>query len=441
MTAATPARRAALDVLRSVRTGELADRALDGRLDRLPPRDRPWTQELVYGTLRLRGRLDHTLDRLVRRGIDSLEPDVLDVLRLGAYQLLEMGSVPAYAAVSQSVELAKAAGGRGADRLVNGVLQSLARRADEIEFASFEREPAAFLTTWGSHPRWLVERWIARYGADGAGKLVEANNRRPELFVRPIGLDRAAAVGRLAVAGIDAAPVGFAPDALRIEPPARATDALEAVPAIVQDPAAGLVVRYAAVPAGARVADLCAAPGGKAIALAESAGYVVASDVSRERMRRLEDNVARLGGDLPLGEVVADARRPPFRDAAFDVVLLDVPCTGTGTFRRHPDARWRVRPGDLDGLVGLQRSLLDAAAGLVAPGGSLVYATCSLEPEENEDQVNAFLERHASFRPDRAEPADLEPDLVDADGRLRVLPQSHGVDGAFAARLRRTLEA
>lgn len=438
---ATPARRAALEVLRAVRGGALVDRALAGRLDRLAERDRPWMQELVYGTLRLRGRLDHALDRLVRRGIDSLEPDVLDVLRLGAYQVLEMGSVPAYAAVSQSVELAKRAGGRGADGLVNGVLHSLARRAEALEFPSFERDPAAWLTTWGSHPRWLVERWIDRYGTDGARALVEANNRRPELFVRPVGLDRPAALEGLAEAGIAAEAVAFAPDAIRIAPPAGAAEALAAVPAVVQDPAAGLVVRYAAVPPGGRVGDLCAAPGGKAVALAESAGYVVASDISRERMRRLEENVTRLGGDLRVGAVVADARRPPFRVAAFDAVLLDVPCTGTGTFRRHPDARWRVRPADLEGLVALQRRLLDAAAELVAPGGLLVYATCSLEPEENEDQVDAFLERHTAFRADPGATGELEPGLVDGAGRLRVSPQSFGVDGAFAARLRRTLEA
>src|SRR5690606_1236068 len=186
----TPARRAALETLRAIRQGRLADRVLARAQERLAPRDRAWLQELVYGTLRLRGRLDHILDRLVQRGLASLEPDVLDILRLGAYQLLEMRSVPAHAAVSQQVELAKSAGGRGgyqrrglrrvraygavsqgvglaqpaggrgAGALVNGVLHALVRRGGRIEFPDYGRDPVGYLSTWGSHPRWLVERWV-----------------------------------------------------------------------------------------------------------------------------------------------------------------------------------------------------------------------------------------------------------------------------------------
>lgn len=435
----TPARRAALETLRAVRAGELADRALDRMLDRVPPRDRPWTQELVYGTFRLRGRLDHLLEARVRRGLASLEPDVLDTLRLGAYQLLEMGSVPAYAAVSQSVEMAKAVSGRGAAGLVNGVLQALRRARDRAaspldgEYPSFEEDPVAFLSTWGSHPEWLVERWVARFGAEGARALVEANNRRPELYIRPVAMPVEAAGERLAAVGVGAEPVDFAPDALRIPPPASIRDVFDAVPAIVQDPAAGLVVRYADVPPDARVADLCAAPGGKALALSDQARYVVAADVSTRRIERVRENIERIAREN-VGLLVADARWPAVREA--EVVLIDAPCTGTGTFRRHPDGRWRLRPTDLEALVTLQRQILEAAAPLVVPGGLLVYATCSLEPEENEDQVEAFLNRHPEF--EMVPPSDrVEPRLLDEAGRLLVLPQETGVDGAFAARLRR----
>lgn len=430
----TPARRAALETLRAIRQGRLADRVLARAQERLAPRDRAWLQELVYGTLRLRGRLDHILDRLVQRGLASLEPDVLDILRLGAYQLLEMRSVPAYAAVSQMVELAKSAGGRGAGALVNGVLHALIRRGGRIEFPDYGRDPVGYLSTWGSHPRWLVERWVERYGADGARALVEANNTRPELYLRPIGIAVTEAAARLESVGIRTEPVPFAPDALRVVPPATAQEALAAVPAVVQDPAAGLVVRYAAVPTGARVADLCAAPGGKALGLAERAGYVAAADVSFERLERVRENAERIGS-LRIGLVVADARWPAVRTA--DAVLLDVPCTGTGTFRRHPDGRWRVTPVDLPPLVALQREILDAAAPLVRPGGYLIYSTCSLEPEENEAQVEAFLDRHPDFAPAPPPAGVVAPELLDEAGRLVVLPQALGVDGAFAARLRR----
>ncbi|HEX7118064.1 MAG TPA: 16S rRNA (cytosine(967)-C(5))-methyltransferase RsmB [Longimicrobiales bacterium] len=431
---ATPARWAALDTLRAVRGGELADRALARTLERVAVRDRPWVQELVYGTFRLRGRIDWMLDRLVRRGIASLEPDVLDILRLGAYQLLEMGSVPAYAAVSQAVEMAKRVAGKGGGGLVNGVLQSLRRRRDALEFPAFGRDPVGHLSEWGSHPRWLVERWVDRFGAEGARRLVEANNARPELYIRAVCTTADDARARLEAAGIESEPVPFAPDALRIVPPAGAREALAVVPSVVQDPAAGSVVRYAAVPEGARVADLCAAPGGKAVALAERARSVVAADVSFARMARVRENAGRIGG-LSVHGLVADARWPAVREA--DVVLVDVPCTGTGTLRRHPDGKWRLAPTDLSALAELQREILDAAAEVVRPGGLLIYSTCSLEPEENEGQVDAFLERHPEFVPAPPPAGTIAAELLDAAGRLVVLPQATGVDGAFASRLRR----
>lgn len=429
---ATPSRLAALEVLRRVREGELADRALDRALQRLPERERGWTQELVYGTLRLRGRLDFYLDAFVRGGTAGLDPEVLDVLRLGAYQLLEMGSVPPYAAVSQSVELARGAGAGRASGLVNGVLQSLRRRGGEVRFPDREADPVGYLSAWHSHPRWLVERWVREWGVEGAEALVEANNRRPELFLRPLRTSAAEARVRLGEHGVEAEPVPLSPDSLRILPPAGAAEALEAAPAVVQDPAAALVVRYAAVPEGARVLDLCSAPGGKALGMAERAGYVVAADLSFGRLRRVRENAERAGERV--GEVVADARRPPFRPA--ELVLLDAPCTGTGTFRRHPDGRWRITPADLAALAALQREMLEAAAERVRPGGWLVYSTCSLEPEENREQVERFLAAHPEFTSDPAEGA-VAPELLDPEGRLSVLPHRTGFDGSFAARLRR----
>jgi 16S rRNA (cytosine967-C5)-methyltransferase len=427
---ATTARRAAYDAFARIRAGELADRALEAAAGELDPRDRAWTRELVYGTLRLRGRLDHLLGGLARGGLERLQPEVLDVLRLGAYQLLEMGGVPAYAAVSQSVELVRAVGASRAAGVVNGILQNLRRGAGA---ATYPEDPVDHLVAWGSHPRWLVERWVARWGATEARALVEANNRRPELYVTPLGIPAGEAVERLAGAGIAGELVAWAPDSVRILPPATARDALAAIPSVVQDPAAALVVRYAAVPEGATVVDLCAAPGGKALALAERAARVVAADLSRGRLGRLRENVARVGREDRIGVVVADGRRPPFADA--DAVLLDAPCTGTGTFRRHPDGRWRVGTADLAALGALQDALLAAASRVVRPGGLLIYSTCSLEPEENEVRIEAFLDAHPGWGVEPA-PAAVDGALLDRAGMLRVLPQTHGVDGSFAARLR-----
>jgi 16S rRNA (cytosine967-C5)-methyltransferase len=431
----TPTRRAALEALRRVREGALADRVADEEFRGLPPRERAWTLELFYGTLRLRGRLDFILAGRVRGGLDALEPDVLDVLRLGAYQLLEMGSVPSYAAVSQSQELVRTAGAGRAAKLVAGVLHALSRRP-ATEFPDPEAEPARYLETWGSHPGWLVERWIGRWGAREAAALVEANNRRPELYIRPLGVPIEIAAERLLANGIEVERVPFAGTSLRVLSPVPIPAILETVPAVVQDPAAALVVEYAAPPAGARVVDLCAAPGGKALGLAEAASFVAAADLSKRRLERVRENVVRAKLQGRVACVVAEGRTPPFASGSVELVLLDAPCAGTGTLRRHPDGRWRVRPEHLESLTELQRELLDAAAYVVAPGGVLVYSTCSLEEEENELQIDAFLRRHGHWTITPA-PAAIPDEVLDARGFLRVLPQRHGVDGSFAARLRK----
>jgi 16S rRNA (cytosine967-C5)-methyltransferase len=329
----TPGRRAALEILRAFRTGELADRALERVAGHLPSREHGWLQELVYGTFRLRGRLDHLLEQRVRDGLKSLQPDVLDVLRLGAYQLLEMGSVPPYAAVSQSVELVRVAGSPRAAGLVNGVLNSLQRERDRLLFPAAEDRLLDHLASWGSHPAWLLERWLARWSGEDVLRLVEANNTRPDLFVRPIGMDLSEAIERLDEVGIIAEPVAISPRSLRILSPATASMALDIVPAIVQDPAASLVVDFIAPGSGARIVDLCAAPGGKAIGLAGMGAFVVAADLSRRRLHRVRENAERLKIES-LALVQADARAPAFSSA--DVVLIDAPCSGTGTLRRHP---------------------------------------------------------------------------------------------------------
>ena len=421
-------------MFRRVRTGDLADRAFDAATRGLAERDRDWTRELVYGALRLRGRLDYLLGGHVRSGLAALDPDVLDVLRLGAYQMLEMGSVPPYAAISQSVELARDAGAGRASGLVNGVLQSLRRAGPAYTFPDPRRDPVDYLESWGSHPRWLLERWIARWGLEDTHRLVEANNQRPELYIHPLGVSSEDAVARLQAAGLEVEPVAVAPGALRVLPPGSAREALDAVPSVVQDPAAQLVVHYAAVPEDGLALDLCAAPGGKTLALAQRARYVAASDVSPRRLRRVRENVRRLGREDRVGIVAADGRTAPFREA--DLVLLDVPCTGTGTFRRHPDARWRISEADLASLVALQRELIESAADHVRVGGWLVYSTCSLEPEENELQIQRFLAQHPEWEPDPV-PGAVPPSVQTAKGWLEVLPQNTGTDGSFAARLRR----
>ena len=419
----------ALSVLLAVRAGRRLDVAWEASGAATDPR-RGWIRNLVYGTVRLQGRLDHVLGRLTSRPLGELDPEVRAVLRLGAYQILEMDAVPAYAAVSESVALARRGRSRAAAGLVNAVLRRIAGEgAPKSSFPSPESDLAGYLTTWGSHPEWLVRRWIAHFGPTAARRLVEANNREPEVFLRPVGVTVERAARRLAAAGLcDPAPT---PSSwIRLRRGADPGAALATVPSVIQDPAASLVADYAAPPPGALVADLCAAPGGKALALSERARAVVAGDRSPLRLARVVEGARRL--DAPVWAVAADARFPPLRGA--DVVVVDAPCSGTGTIRRHPDARWRLREDHIDELVAVQRDILEGAVAAVPRGGLLVYATCALEPEENWGQVKRFLARHPSFR---VEPAGIPERHVDGRGCLAVLPQESGFDGAFAARLRR----
>ncbi len=368
----------------------------------------------------------------VKGGLGRLDPDVLEVLRLGVYQLLYMDGVPVYAAISQAVDQTRAVAGKGASGLANAVLRRVAEAgAEPALFPSLVAEPARYFRTWGSHPGWLVDRWLARWDVPSVDRLVTGNNGRPSLTLVPLRTSAKEAVAALVAAGAEATAVGRGTECVELAPGTDVRRALSVVDGMIQDPAAHLVTRYAEVAEGMCVADLCAAPGGKAVALAETATYTVAGDRSRLRLKRVRENLRRTGSRI--GLMVADAAAPPIRPV--DAVLVDAPCSGTGTLRRHPDGRWRLSADDIDTLVVLQRRLLDGAAPAVKVGGILIYSTCTLEPEENEEQVAAFLGRHPRFR---LEPSGAVPaHYLDASGHLYVLPQDSGFDGAFAARLRR----
>lgn len=402
--------------------------------DTLEPRERAFAHELAYGTTRLRARIDGLIAPHVSRPLVDVDSPVLELLRIGTYQIHYMDSVPAYAAVSATVDQAREEVGRRPTGFVNAILRKVAldppqppARIDSVEA----------LSGWGSHPEWLVRRWLSRYTADQVRRLVEHDNRRPSTCLVPLGMASDDARAVLATHGIEAEfAAGWSP-CLRLAGGTSVADALRVLPAsIVQDPASNLVVRYADVSSGTIVADLCAAPGGKSLALSDRAARIIAADRSESRIRMLKDNALRTGRRLDL--VVADAVRPPLNTV--DAVLLDAPCTGTGTLARHPDARWRLTPEAIGEMAVLQARMLDAAAELVRPGGLLVYSTCTLEPEENEERVTEFLRAHGDFAlepSDAVDRRDADQGFVDSAGYLRVEPWRSGYDGSFAARLRK----
>jgi 16S rRNA (cytosine967-C5)-methyltransferase len=266
--------------------------------------------------------------------------------------------------------------------------------------------------------------------------LLEANNREAPLVARPYHVVREQLEAMLESVGIRVSEAPLARDSIVLS--SQVSSFTELGPFRqglfhLQDPGSTLVTQYACVPTGAAVADLCAAPGGKSVELSRGASNVFASDLSFARVQRIIENAKRLEIDA-MHTYVADARFPAIRPV--DLVLVDAPCTGTGTFRRHPDARWRLKISDIAVMAALQRSILRAAATVVKPGGLLVYSTCSLEPEENDEQIDHFLANNPGWRIDPP-PDGAIPSAVLDNGLLRVLPQRHGTDGAFAARLRR----
>lgn len=423
------ARRAALKVLAQVREGRPFAAALDRAVKGLKDPDRRLAHEMAAGVLRRQDALDARIAPLVPRGWTKVTPRLKDVLRLGAFQLTALDRVPAHAAVGTSVALAKEAGGPRAGGFVNAVLRHL----DGVPPAPGEAgSPGARLAAAFSHPRWLVDRWVARYGPEATERLLRWNDTRPRLVLQPARASLEELERRWRAAGIPVEPApygaGLVTDRRRPQDlPGYAQGAF-----VVQDPAQALLAWYADIPPGVTVYDASAAPGGKTVALGRQGARVVAADRSRPRTRRLAENLRRAGSGREY-PVVADARQPPVRP--LPVVLLDAPCLGTGSFARHPDARRRVRPEALASLTGLQGELLDTAADTVAPGGLLLYATCSLEPEENEDQIARFLARHPEFV---REPSELfPPALLSPEGDLMILPQRDQMDGAYAARLRR----
>jgi len=431
-------------LLRAETTDAYADLLLESLIDRagLDARDRGLATELTLGTLRWQRRLDWALARVSRRPLDDLAPWVRALLRLTAYQLAFLDRIPPWAAVHEAGELAKRRRSAGAAAFVNGVLRTIASepRPWPVPTAA---DPVEALALRASHPTWLVRRWWARYGPAETEALALAMSEAPPVVVRvnTLRMPVAMAAAALRRAGVAAEPTRFAPEGLSLE---RAGDLRGLAPlregsVAVQDEAAILVGHALGPKPGQTVADVCAAPGTKTThlaALMENRGRIVAADSHAGRLGLLRAACARVGATI-VEPRVADARAlAGDLGPVCDGVLVDAPCSNLGVLRRNPDGKWRRRPDDFATLVPAQAAILEAAAALVRPGGVLVYATCSLEPEENEAVVAGLRARRPDFLPDPLPPAVSET-CREASSVLRMTPHRHGSDGFTAHRLRR----
>ncbi len=431
-------REQALRVLRSCEQGGFADDLLSEAREAFAPRDNAFIRELVYGVLRNRSCLDWYLNRFSSRPVVKTDGWTRNILRLAAYQLAFLDKVPASAAVDTAVELAKQFGKKPG--YVNGLLRALGRSEDAVPCAG-PHDPLERLAVRYSHPRWLVRRWASRLGQARAEEILRENNRPAPLVVRTNRLrtSREELRASLEAEGAVVRETGCAPAGIVIvsSPGLRSHRAFAQGWFVVQDEAAQLVGLLAAPRPGDAVLDACAAPGGKTTHLAEmmqDQGTLVALESDPKRTDRIRDNCARLG-ITAVRPVTGDAAI--YREGAYDTILVDAPCSGLGVLRRHPDGRWTKIENTIRERAILQQRILENCAQLLRPGGALVYATCTTEPEENEDVVKAFLADHRDFRLD--DPLPFLPlaaaGLVDAEGFLRTFPNAPEMDGFFGARV------
>ena len=434
------ARKEALSVLTACRVrGAWADAALNAHLERLSPADAGLCSRIVYGVIQNETLLDFYLSGFCSQKLDHLQPPLADVLRIGAYQILFLDRVPDSAAVHTSVELAKGAGRGQAAGLVNAVLRRLCREKEALP-AIPDRDEARYLSIRYSHPKWLVKRLLAMLGRAGAEAFLKNSNSLPPAAAQVNRCRCTAAEAQRALAGegVQAEEHPWLPDCLLL----RGTGDLERLRAFrdgmiyIQDPAARLAVMAAGLRPGDRVLDVCAAPGGKSFAAAIAMGdrgEILSCDLYENKLRRIREGAARLGL-TSIHPQAADGRA--FREdwaESFDCVLVDAPCSGLGILRKKPDIR-RKKADGLFALPVVQSAILDNAARYVRPGGTLLYSTCTILPEENEEVTDAFLGAHPEFSRERF---SLPSPIGSAEGQTTLWPHLHDTDGFYICRMTR----
>ena len=417
----------------------------EGELSR---RDTALTSALVYGVVRWRGRLDWIIGHFSQTPLPRINPVVMNILRLGVFQLLHLDRIPDSAAVNTSVELAKANTKPHLANFVNGILRAVARGHEEVPFPSKRKDPVYALSKRKSMPVWLLARWMKRHGHDGAAALCDRINAIPAITLRANTLktDREALMAALAPLAAKVAPLPHSPAAVALEAPEKRIPELPPFQEgwfQVQDEAAQLVAYHLAPKPGETVLDACAGLGGKTGHLAqlmENRGAITALDHDGRKLDKLSLEMKRLGVDI-VSTAVHDLeeRLPGDKFGPFDRILLDAPCSGLGVLQRNPDSKWAVQKKNLERYRSRQLRFMERMAKRLKPGGTLVYAVCSTEPEENERVVEAFLSKFENFAVDICpkEMPEGAASLMDEKGYVRTFPHLHDMDGFFSVRLRK----
>jgi 16S rRNA (cytosine967-C5)-methyltransferase len=408
--------------------------------------DRAFLTELTYGVLRWRGRLDWIIHHFSNIPLEKIEPVMLNALRLGLYQIFFLSKTPASAAVNESVELAKEARGKGGGGFVNAILRSAVREKETIPYPNEHQEPALHIAVTQSHPSWLVQRWIEELGVEETLKVCVANNRIPALTLRTntLKIKREDLIEELTKRGLRPTPTPFSDDGILLKngPPVSELPFLKEGFFVIQDEASQLVSLIMDPRSGEKILDACAAPGGKTTHIAQrmrNLGEIYALDLRQKKLKQITEGCKRLGIEIvrtAIGDAVDPLPVPG--EVKFDRVLADAPCSGFGTLRRNPDLKWRREKEDLKRLSQLQLAILKNLSGYVSEGGVLVYSTCTVFHEENEDVVETFLSEHRAFKLDSL--VEVLPEKCHffiKKGYFKTFPPADELDGFFAARLRR----
>ena len=429
------ARTASVDLLIDFDENESLDYSLANELD---SRQRAQVREYVQNILRRLSYLDFMIGEFSSIGIDEMKPVLKNILRLGVYEMLFMPGTPDYASINEAVEIAKAKMGGKSGDLVNAILRNIQRDIKTLPKPAFKDRTKLIATTF-SHPEWMVKRWVDRFGEREAFQLMQANNKRPDYYIRVNNLRTKTSnfVLRMEKMGIEFEESDWLPDYYKVDSvaPFIQKDLMKKGFVIVQDIAAGFAPMILEPSPGEEIYDICAAPGTKSIVIAnlmEGEGSITAVDLNPKRLQLLAESALNYGAEM-IKIRGGDARNLDLKLA--DGVLLDAPCTGTGVLSKRADLRWRRTEEDLAEAVKLQAELLDEAANHVKRGGRLVYSTCSLEPEENWEQIEKFLDTYDNFEP---EPLDefLPEEVLAEDGlAYQTFPHVHGCDGHFGVRL------
>lgn len=427
--------------------GLFAEPLLDQALSRgvlTDGHDRRLLTEIVYGTLRMRGLIDWVIVSFYKGDPAAMNSDVRNILRTALYQFFFTDRIPAFAIVDEAVKLVKSTQPQ-ASGLVNAILRNVIRKKRKIPWPALEDDPVFHISVMHSHPLWLVRQWIDSFGFQETLNLCRGNNEVPPLNIRVNRLraTREDVIRRLQGSGFGAGKTSFSPDGITLvhtTMPVRETPCYTEGQIQVQDEASQLVAILLAPKPGEKILDACAGVGVKTSYLAEimkNQGNITAVDISRQKMKALRNNAERLGIAI-ITPLVGDLREglgEAFRDA-FDGALLDAPCSGLGTLRRNPEIKWRITEGDILRHADLQKRLLPVVAGYVRQGGRLVYSTCSVMPEENENVISDFLSRRRDFECIR--PPDFIPStMLTEEGFFKTRTDRHGTDGFFGAILQR----